>query len=355
MQQYTPTGPSAEARLGPNGAKITGRSRTILSLQIQPRLPAGTLVLLQPTAESPLGDSPILQEVQEDGSLSVLADNEEQQELDLAPNTFIGSVQEVTPTPSTIDAETSSPPEATTHSDFDALPQSAKIKRLVARTFKKNGKEICWAVDYRRLIAVTKKDAFPLPNIADNLSLLSGSRNFLALDGARAFHEVPVRRADREKTAFSSPFGQYQFIKMPFGLANAPATYSRLVAKALCHLSSSEVLCYLDDTAIHSADPWSHLWIVRKVLAAFRAAGLQISPEKAQLFQDHIKYLGHEVTARGISIPPEYTSVIKDWPIPNTLKTLRAFLGKCGYYRRFIVDYATISAPLVQYTKHDQH
>ena len=91
------------------------------------------------------------------------------------------------------------------------------------------------------------------------------------------------------------------------------------------------------------------------MLAAFRAAGLQISSEKAQLFQDHIKYLGHEVSARGVSIPQEYTSVIQEWPIPHNIKTLRAFLGKCGYYRRFIADYATVSAPLVQYTKQDQH
>ena len=107
---------------------------------------------------------------------------------------------------------------------------------------KKNGKEIRWAIDYCQLNAITKKDAFPLPNIADNLSRLSGRRVFSALDGAGAFHAVPVRRADREKTAFSSPFGQYQFIKMPFGLANAPTTYSRLIATALRHLPSSEVL-----------------------------------------------------------------------------------------------------------------
>ena len=142
---------------------------------------------------------------------------------------------------------------------------------------------------------------------------------------------------------------------MPFGLANPPATYSQLVAKALRHLPLLEVLCYLEDIAVHSADAWSHLRILMKVLAAFRAAGLQISQEKAQLFQDHIKYLGHEVSAQGISIPPEYTSVIKEWPIPNTIKTLRAFLGKCGYYRQFIEDYATLSAPLVQYSRQDQH
>ena len=220
---------------------------------------------------------------------------------------------------------------------------------------KKNSKEVRWAVDYRKLKAVTKKDAFPLPNIADNLSRLSGSRVFSALDGARAFHAVHVRRSDREKTAFSSPFGQYQFVRMPFRLANAPATYSRLVARALRHLLSSEVLCYLDDTAIHSHDAWSHLCILRKVLAAFRASGLQISPGKAQLFRDPIKYLGHEINAQGISIPPDYTSVVKDWPIPDTLKMLRAFLGKCGYYQRFIENYSTISAPLVQYTQQEQH
>ena len=220
---------------------------------------------------------------------------------------------------------------------------------------KKNSQEVRWALDYQRLNAVTKKDAFPLPNIADNLSRLSGSCIFSALDGAGAFHAVPVRRTDREKTAFSSPFGQYQFVRMPFGLANAPATYSRPVAKALLHLPSSEVLCFLDNTAVHSEDAWSHLRVLRKVLAAFRTAGLQISPGKAQLFGDHIKYLRHKVSAQGISIPPDYTSVVKDWLIPDTLKTLQAFLGKCGYYRRFISDYATLSAPLIQYTQQDQH
>ena len=448
--QYVPVGPMSEARVGEDALRIAGRTRSILSFQLQPQLPAGALVLLQPTVKALLGDNPVLQEVQTDGRISVLVDNLETVDQELPADTLIGSVQEVKANPSDIDPETTSSPTATTHGEFDALPQRDKIKWLVKqfrldsspllqrdsqlrkevlRTLlqfadvisiggygetnlishaivvepgtapikmkhrplnpvmeeslrqqidrwldqrvveeadspwsfplvpvpKKNGKEIRWAVDYRRLNAVTKKDAFPLPNIADNLSRLSGSRVFSALDGAGAFHAVPVRRADREKTAFSSPFGQYQFVKMPFGLANAPATYSRLVAKALRHLPSSEVLCYLDDTAVHSEDAWSHLKILRKVLAAFRAAGLQISPEKAQLFQDHIKYLGHEVSAQGISIPSEYTSVIKEWPIPNTLKTLRAFLGKCGYYRRFIADYASISAPLVQYTKQDQH
>ena len=397
-QQYQPHGPPIEARSGSAAHRIEGKSRRILPVELEPPLPAGTLVLLQPTVRSLLGDNPILQEVQSDGSLAVLIDNLEHEDVDLEPGALIGSVQEVTATPATDQTGESPPPAAATHEEFDALPQADKIKWLAAQfrledapalqrdprlrkevlrvllqfsdvisiggygktnlithpinvhpgtepikmkhrplnpvmeeslrqqidrwleqrvveeadspwSFplvpvpKKNSKEIRWAVDYRKLNAVTKKDAFPLPNIADNLSRLAGSRVFSALDGAGAFHAVPVRRADREKTAFSSPFGQYQFVRMPFGLANAPATYSRLVARALRHLPSSEVLCYLDDTAVHSPDVWSHLRTLRKVLAAFRAAGLQISPGKAQLFRDHIKYLGHEISAQGSVFP----------------------------------------------------
>ena len=131
--QYTPKGPTAEAGLGTEALTITGRSRRILSLQLHPQLPAGALVLIQPMVRFLLGDNPILQEVQADGSLSVLADNFETTEFDLAPDTIIKSVQEVTATLSTIDPETSPLPKATTHAEFGALPQNEKIKWLVTQ------------------------------------------------------------------------------------------------------------------------------------------------------------------------------------------------------------------------------
>ena len=130
-QQYTPSGPLAEARLGKEAVKVTGRTHFVLPLQVRPQLPAGTLVLLQPTIRSLLGDNLILQEVQPDGSLSVLVDNLETIEQELAPDIIIGSVQEVTSAPSDLDPERSPPPATTTHEEFDALPQNEKIKWLV--------------------------------------------------------------------------------------------------------------------------------------------------------------------------------------------------------------------------------
>ena len=291
-QQYQPHGPSVEARSGPKIQRVEDKTHYILPVQLEPSLPAGALVLLQPTVRSLLGDNPILQEVRADGSLSVLVDNLECKDVDLEPGTLVGSIQEVNATPAALHSDNSPPPEAARHAEFNALPQKEKIKWLVTQfcldgapalqrdprlrkevirvllqfsdiisiggygktnlishhikvhpgttpikmkhrplnpimeeslrqqidrwleqrvveeadslwSFplvpvpKKNSKEVRWAVDYRKLNAVTKKDAFPLPNIADNLSRLSGSRVFSALDGAGAFHAVPVQRSDR--------------------------------------------------------------------------------------------------------------------------------------------------------------
>ena len=132
QQQYHPYGPSVEARSGPKVSRIEGRSHCVLPVQLEPPLPAGALVLLQPTERSLLGDNPVLQEVRADGSLAVLVDNLECGDVDLEPGALVGSVQEVT-TPTTIHADNSPPPEASTHVEFDALPQDEKIKWLVTQ------------------------------------------------------------------------------------------------------------------------------------------------------------------------------------------------------------------------------
>ena len=133
QQQYHPYGPSVEARSGPEARRIEGRSRSVLPVRLEPPLPAGALVLLQPTARSLLGHNPVLQEVPANGSLAVLVDNLECGDVDLEPGALVGSVQEVTTTPTTIHTDNSPPPEASTHAEFDALPQDEKIKWLVTQ------------------------------------------------------------------------------------------------------------------------------------------------------------------------------------------------------------------------------
>ena len=219
---------------------------------------------------------------------------------------------------------------------------------------KKNGK-IRWCVDYRRLNDVTVKDSFPLPNIEDNLARLSDSKIFSGIDGTGAYHVVPIKEADRPKTAFSTPWGLYQFKQMSFGLCNAPATYSRLVQKVLNGIPPEVALPYLDDTCVHSRDFAGHLRALRQVFQAHRMAGLMLQPEKCQLFQNQIEYLGHLVSPEGVSIPPKYTtSVVRDWPYPQTLSEVRAFLGKMSYYRKFIPGFSHEAAPLSDFVKKDQ-
>jgi hypothetical protein len=209
----------------------------------------------------------------------------------------------------------------------------------------KKGGKIRWCVDYRRLNAVTIKDTFPLPHIEDNLARLSRSRVFSCLDGSGAFHVIGIKKEDKVKTAFSTPWGTYHYNRMPFGLCNGPASYSRLVQIVLHGIPGEMALPYLDDTIIHSTDAENHLSNLRKVLEAHRKAGLKLQPAKCQLFQSEVEYLGHVVGANGISPIPEYTKAVADWPLPTTRSEARTFLGKVGYYRRFIKDYSAIARP----------
>ena len=210
---------------------------------------------------------------------------------------------------------------------------------------KKNGK-IRWCVDFRKLNSVSKRDTYPIGNIEDNLARLSESKIFSGVDGSGAFHVVPLEESSKEKTAFATPFGSFQFKKLPFGLANGPATYARLIKMVLQGIPTSVALPYLDDTIIHSPDLTSHFLALERVLEAHAKAGLRLQPAKCQLFQEKIDYLGHTVSKNGIAPMEAYLEVVKSWPLPSTRAQVRAFLGKIGYYRRFIEGFAAIAKPL---------
>lgn len=157
---------------------------------------------------------------------------------------------------------------------------------------------------------------------------------------------MEVDEKDREKTAFVTENGLYQFKVIPFGLCNAPATFERLMNKILEGLSWKTCLVYLDDVIVFGQDFESTLDRLRDVLTRLRAAGLKLSPKKCDLFKKKVSYLGHVVTTEGIRVDPGKIEAIRERPVPVNVTQLRSFLGLCSYYRKFIYGFAKLARPL---------
>ena len=215
---------------------------------------------------------------------------------------------------------------------------------------KKNGKWR-WVVDFRMLNSVTRKDSFPIPNIVELISYLRKSKFFTSLDLAQAFHSIPVREVDREKLSFCALDKFFQFCRMPFGLTSAPNTWARLVTKVLDEIPKTQLIVFFDDLLVHSANLDEHLSTLKRVMKLLQEAGLRLNMEKTDWIKTEVKFLGHIISDKGISVPSEFTQIIKDWPLPETLKQLRSFLGKCNYYRNHFKDFAIIADPLMAHLK----
>ncbi|KRX51502.1 Retrovirus-related Pol polyprotein from transposon, partial [Trichinella sp. T9] len=208
-----------------------------------------------------------------------------------------------------------------------------------------------FCVDYRRLNAITRVDAQPLPRIDDTLDALAGSQWFSTLDLASGYWQVEVAEPDREKTAFSTPMGLFQFRVMSFGLCNAPATFQRLMENALRGLTFKGCLVYLDDIIVYGRTEEEHLERLEGVLSRLQSVGLKIKPEKCQLMRQSVRYLGHIVTQHGVSTDPEKTAAVQEWPTPRCVREVRQFLGLASYYRRFVRNFAGVANPLHALTR----
>ncbi|KAL6467298.1 hypothetical protein MHYP_G00251020 [Metynnis hypsauchen] len=201
-------------------------------------------------------------------------------------------------------------------------------------------------VDYRRLNAKTKRDVFPLPRIDESFDALRGARFFSTIDLASGYHQVAVHECDRPKTAFTTPFGTYQYLRMPFGVCNGPATFQCLMQSTMNDLVFQIMLVYLDDILVYSQTFSEHLERLKTVFTRLKETGLKVKLEKCHFLQEKVCFLGHEISAQGIGTDSGKIAAVKQWKIPSTVKELRSFLGFCSYYRRFIEGFSNIAGPL---------
>ena len=208
-------------------------------------------------------------------------------------------------------------------------------------------------VDYRRLNAVTRKDAYPLLRIDDSLDALMESIYFSTLDLVSGYWQVPLDEEAQQRSAFVTRGGLWRWKVLPFGLTSAPATFERLMERVLKGLQWRTLLLYLDDIIVFSKDFDSHLTRLEEVFQRFRAARLKLKPGRCQLFQREVNYLGHVVSQEGVATDPEKVEAVRNWPQPKCIQEVRSFLGFVGYYRRFCPDFATTARPLNVLTSKD--
>ena len=208
-------------------------------------------------------------------------------------------------------------------------------------------------IDFRDLNKKTVPDAYPIPNINEILDQLGGAKYFSVFDLASGFHQIPMKPEDAHKTAFSTPYGHYEFKRMPFGLCNAPATFQRLMDHTLTGLQGTEMFVYLDDIVLYASSLTEHLIKFKKLANRLREANLKLQPTKCKFLRKEVAYLGHVITEEGVKPDQNKIQAVQNYPAPRTPKGIKEFLGLTGYYRRFIPEFSKTARPLTSLLKKD--
>ncbi|CEP01920.1 hypothetical protein PBRA_008863, partial [Plasmodiophora brassicae] len=216
---------------------------------------------------------------------------------------------------------------------------------------KKKDGSLRLCVDYRGLNSVTVKNRYPLPLIDQLLSTLGQATVFSKIDLRSAYNQIRIREGDEWKTAFRTPYGLFEYLVMPFGLANAPASFQAFMNETFSDFIDRFVVVYLDDILIFSKNAEEHEQHVRLVLERLRSARLTAKLSKCLFDAPEVEFLGYLVSKDGLRLDPSRVDTILAWAPPRDLHGLQVFLGFANFYRKFIPHFAEIALPLTNLTR----
>ena len=212
-------------------------------------------------------------------------------------------------------------------------------------TKKKDGSfRLC--VDYRGLNKLTIKNKFPLPRVDNIFDHLYGSKIFSKIDMRSGYHQIRIKESDIPKIGFRSRLGHYDYVVLPFGLTNAPATFKTLMNSLFRKYLGKFVLVFMDDILIYSTNIEEHKIHLKQIFEVLRENKLYAKLSKCAFFTSQVEFLGHVISEEGISIDPRKVKAVAEWPVPKDKTEVRSFLGLASYYRRFVKGFSKIAAPM---------
>ena len=209
-----------------------------------------------------------------------------------------------------------------------------------------------FCIDFRTLNRVTLFDNEPMPTAEDIYAKLKGARYFSKFDLTKGFWQIPVRREDQKKTAFTTAEGHFHFLRMPFGLVNATATFNRMMRIILKDLQN--VASFVDDVLCFTETWEEHLTVLEEVFTRLQRANLTVKPSKCEIAFSSVNFLGHRIDKEHVRPHDDNTEKISSAPVPKTKRQVRSFLGLAGFYREYIPNFATLAAPLTSLTRKGQ-
>ena len=218
---------------------------------------------------------------------------------------------------------------------------------------KKKDGSLRLCIDYRQLNRVTICNQYPLPRIDELFDQLQGSRVYSKIDLRSGYHQLRVQESDVPKTAFRTRYGHYEFLVMPFGLTNAPAAFMDLMNRVFQPYLDRFVIIFIDDILVYSGSSEEHSEHLRIVLQTLRERQLYAKLSKCQFWLDRVAFLGHVISAEGVSVDPQKIEAVVNWKPPKSVSEVRSFLGLAGYYRKFVEGFSKIAAPLTKLTRKD--